>query len=92
MHGRCSPACLHLCVPLWSGRLALSQIVFIVEYSKILFSQVTEDEYPYTSGDPWGDGDDQKCKFDARTTEVDTYTIQYTAKEVKSSVPDLGAK
>ena len=36
------------------------------------FDQVTEDEYPYTSGDPWGDGDDQKCKFDARTTEVDT--------------------
>ena len=32
--------------------------------------QVTEEEYPYTSGDPWGDGDDQKCKFDARTTEV----------------------
>ena len=54
---------------------------------KYFVAQVTEDEYPYTSGDPWGDGDDQKCKFDARTTEGDTYI--YIAKEVK---PDLGAK
>ena len=65
MHGSCSPTCLHLCIPLWSGTFLLIPPNFCKT-----FVQVTEDEYPYTSGDPWGEGDDQKCKFDARTTEV----------------------
>ena len=47
----------------------LSQALFSPPFYNS-FVQVTEDEYPYTSGDPWGEGDDQKCKFDARTTEV----------------------
>ena len=34
-----------------------------------LFGVVEEEDYPYTSGDPWGDGDDQVCNFDARTTD-----------------------
>ena len=34
-----------------------------------LFGVVAEEDYPYTSGDPWGDGDDEVCKFDARTTD-----------------------
>ena len=51
------------------------KLSFLQNIRKYFFAQVTEDEYPYTSGDPWGDGDDQKCKFDARTTEVDTYTV-----------------
>ena len=39
-----------------------------------LFGVVTEDEYPYTSGDPWGTGDDEKCEFNARTTDVTVMT------------------
>ena len=33
-----------------------------------LFGVVAEEDYPYTSGDPWGEGDDQVCNFDATTT------------------------
>ena len=42
-----------------------------------LFGVVTEDEYPYpyTSGDPWGTGDDQICNFDARQTDVSVMTM-----------------
>ena len=40
-----------------------------------LFGVVTEAEYPYTSGDPWGTGDDQVCNFDARQTEVSVMTM-----------------
>ena len=39
-----------------------------------LFGVVTEDEYPYTSGDPWGAGDDENCEFNARTTDVTVMT------------------
>ena len=67
MHGSRSSACLHLCVPLWSG--TFPKLSFCPCNS---FVQVTADEYPYTSGDPWGEGDDQKCKCDARTTEVNS--------------------
>jgi len=42
-----------------------------------LFGVVTEEEYPYTSGDPWGIGDDEVCKFDARTTEVTAMTMGF---------------
>jgi len=42
-----------------------------------LFGVVTEEEYEYTSGDPWGAGDDQKCKFDAKTTEVTATTMGF---------------
>ena len=40
-----------------------------------LFGVVTEDEYPYTSGDPWGAGDDEICKFDPRQTDVSVMTM-----------------
>ena len=40
-----------------------------------LFGVVTEDEYPYTSGDPWGVGDDEICKFDPRQTDVSVMTM-----------------
>ena len=40
-----------------------------------LFGVVTEDEYPYTSGDPWGAGDDEICKFDATQTDVSVMTM-----------------
>ena len=40
-----------------------------------LFGVVTEEEYPYTSGDPWGQGDDQKCMFDANQTPVSVMTM-----------------
>ena len=33
-----------------------------------------QQEYPYTSGDPWGAGDDQICSFDARQTPVSVMT------------------
>jgi len=39
-----------------------------------LFGIVTEDEYPYTSGDPWSN-DDQVCEFDATTTDVTAITM-----------------
>ena len=29
------------------------------------------------SGDPWGIGDDEVCKFDARTTEVTAMTMGF---------------
>ena len=40
-----------------------------------LFGVVTEEEYPYTSGDPWGQGDDQNCMFDATETPVSVMTM-----------------
>ena len=40
-----------------------------------LFGVVTEEEYPYTSGDPWGQGDDEKCMFDATHTPVSVMTM-----------------
>jgi len=41
-----------------------------------LFGVVTEDEYPYTSGDPWSN-DDQSCDFDASKTDVTTITMGF---------------
>ena len=40
-----------------------------------LFGVVTEEEYPYTSGDPWGQGDDENCMFDATETPVSVMTM-----------------
>ena len=40
-----------------------------------LFGVVTEEEYPYTSGDPWGQGDDENCMFDATQTPVSVMTM-----------------
>ena len=40
-----------------------------------LFGVVTEEEYPYTSGEPWGAGDDEICQFDARQTDVSVMTM-----------------
>ena len=40
-----------------------------------LFGVVTEEDYPYTSGDPWGVGDDEICKFDPRQTDVSVMTM-----------------
>jgi len=42
-----------------------------------LFGVVTEEEYPYTSGDPWGAGDDQVCQYDARETDVTAMTMGF---------------
>ena len=41
-----------------------------------LFGVVTEDEYPYTSGDPWS-SDDEVCDFDASKTDVTTITMGF---------------
>jgi len=41
-----------------------------------LFGVVTEAEYPYTSGDPWND-DDQNCEFDASKTDVTAVTMGF---------------
>jgi len=41
-----------------------------------LFGVVTEDEYPYTSGDPWG-SDDENCEFDATKTDVTVVTMGF---------------
>ena len=35
-----------------------------------LFGVVAEEDYPHTSGDPWGIGDDQVCNFDATNTDA----------------------
>ena len=42
-----------------------------------MFGLVSEEEYPYTSGDPWGTGDDETCNFDARTTEPTAIVMGY---------------
>jgi len=42
-----------------------------------LFGVVTEQEYPYTSGDPWGAGDDQKCKFNGNTQDVSVMVMGF---------------
>jgi len=69
----CTPNTLH-CGGTGGCMGAVPQLAFT--YAS-LFGVVTEDEYPYTSGDPWGEGDDQKCKFDARTTEVSATTMGF---------------
>jgi len=41
-----------------------------------LFGVVTEDEYPYTSGDPWEDSDEH-CDFDATNTDATVMTMGF---------------
>ena len=41
-----------------------------------MFGIVTEEEYPYTSGDPTSN-DDQVCDFDATTTDVSLITMGF---------------